>query len=280
MQPAASLHARAARVARLVSVAVCVGMGLALVIANLPSWELEDLDAYWNAALRLRAGEPLYIPALEAADAYRYAPWFAWAWIPLTMLPKALVQLAWSAVLVAAVGVALWPLARRPGWAAVALLFLMGGLLVRTASTGNVHALLVAWLVWGVERRSGPAWIALAASLKAAPIALVAVYLGRRQWARAAVCAALTAALIVPMLGYDLSGYPAQPGESFSLLSLAGPAWWGVVAAATLAATIARPTWLVGTVAVLAALPRLLLYDLTFLLVGTQAQPERSSSRQ
>jgi hypothetical protein len=253
-------------------------MGLAFVIANVRSWELEDADAYWNAALRLREGGPLYVPVNPGADemiAYRYAPWLAWLWVPLTVLPKIVVQVGWSAALIAAVVVALIPLLRLRTVAAICLAALLGGLLVRTASTGNVHALLIAGLVYGVPRRSGPVWIGLAASLKFVPILYPLVYVGRREWGHAALAAGVTAMLLAPGLLYDLRDYPVEAGESLSLLSLAGPIPWAVVAlilsvAAFLLAR-SRYAWGAASVAVLAAVPRLELYTLTYLLTGLDA---------
>lgn len=90
---------------RILALAICIGFGLAFFIANVRSWQLEDSEAYWNAALRLRGGEPLYVPVDPGADEMiaRYAPWFAWLWVPLTMLPKGAVQVGWSLLLLAAV---------------------------------------------------------------------------------------------------------------------------------------------------------------------------------
>jgi len=271
---------------KLLTLAICIGFGLAFVISNVRSWQLEDADAYWNAALRIRHGLPLYIPVDPNADemlAYRYAPWLAWAWVPLTLLPKGIVQVGWSAILVAACLWALIPLVQQRTVAAVCLAALLGGLLVRTASTGNVHALLVAMLVHGVPRRSGPIWIGVAASLKVAPIAYVLVYLGRREWRRAALASAVTAVLVAPALLYDLSGYPTDPGESFSLLSLAGPVPWAALAALCVlgALALARTRWAWGaaSVAVLSVIPRLELYSLTYLLVGLDARWSRAITR-
>jgi hypothetical protein len=264
--------------AKLVTLAICIGIGLAVVVANVRSWQLEDADAYWNAALRLRHGLPLYIPVDPAADemtAYRYAPWLAWLWVPLTLLPKGLVQVGWSILLVAASALALVPLVRQRTAAAICLVALLGGLLVRTASTGNVHALLVAALVYGVPRRSGPIWIGLAASLKIAPIAYALVYAGRREWGRAALSLAVAGILFAPALLYDLSGYPTDPGASFSLLSIAGPVPWAAIAALFMGAAFAlartRLAWGAASVAVLSLIPRLELYGLTYLLVGLNA---------
>lgn len=56
-----------------------------------------DVAAYWGAAERIRAGEPLYVAGVaNASDLYRYAPWFAYAWVPLTYLPSDIVTSAWS----------------------------------------------------------------------------------------------------------------------------------------------------------------------------------------
>jgi hypothetical protein len=268
---------RALGVRKLVSLAICVGFGLAFVFSNVVSWDLEDMDAYWNAALRLRDGVALYpqVPDPGAADVFRYSPWFAWLWVPLTTLPKTAVQIGWSALLIGSIPVSIGSLVRHRSTAAICLTAVMGGLLVKTASTGNVHALLVAFLVWGVGRRSGPLWIGLAASLKFAPLAYAVVYAGGRQWGRAALAILLTTTLTAPALLYDLGNYPMDAAGSLSPLSIAGPvpfvapAALGVAAAFGLART--RFAWVAASAAVLALVPRLELYALTYLLVGLSA---------
>lgn len=274
---------RSARMGQIVVLAISIGFGLAFVIANVRSWELEDAEAYWNAANRLREGLPLYVPVDPNADetlAYRYAPWLAWLWVPLTFLPKIVVQVGWSGLLVAAIAVALAPLLRLRTVAAICLAALLGGLLVRTASTGNVHPLLIAALVYGAPRRSGPLWIGLAASLKFVPIGYVLVYLGRREWMRAALAVTVAVVLLAPALLYDLANYPAEAGDSLSLLSNAGPVPWAVVAVilAVAAFLLARTrfAWAAASTAVLAAVPRLELYSLTYLLTGLNAPSLRA----
>lgn len=260
--------------ARFSALAVCVGIGLAFVYANVRSWELEDAEAYWQAGVRLSQGAPLYVPVDPGADemiAYRYAPWLAWIWVPLTSLPKVAVLFGWSVLMIGAVIVALAPLARLRSVAAICLLFLLGGLMIRTASTGNVHALMIAALVWGAPRRGGPVAIALAASLKIVPILFALVYAGRGEWRRVAVTLALTALLWLPALWYSLDDYPAEAGESLSLLSLAGPIAWGLLAVAASAFALrfarTRYAWVACSGAVIATIPRLAYYDLTYLLV-------------
>jgi hypothetical protein len=261
-------------------------MGLAFAIANVRSWELEDADAYWNAAIRLREGGELYVGAPLGADemiAYRYAPWLAWLWLPLTSLPKLTVQVGWSALLVGAIAVALAPLAKARTTGAMCLLFLLGGLMLRTASTGNVHALMMAALVWGAPRRSGPLWIGVAASLKVVPALYALIYIGRRDWRAAGTVLAVTVLLWAPALLYDLRAYPTEAGESLSLLSIAGAAPWiaviGICAMVAVAAARSQFAWLGASVAVIAAIPRLALYDLTYLLVWRDETNSRPRPR-
>jgi hypothetical protein len=245
-------------------------------------WWSQDTDAYWNAAMRLRDGHALYPPLLnpDASDTYRYAPWFAFAWVPLTYLPKMLVYAAWTAVLLLAAALCiLLPVRQRtPGGLVLALLF--AGLLIPAAASGNVQPLLLITLVHGVERRSGPLWIALATSLKAAPILLTAVYLGRREWWRALAAFTFTAALVVPVLAFDLSFYPTQAAAAAGPL----PLWIQLIVtlvAAVLALRFAttRYAWLAGALSVLLAIPRWSYYQPSFLLLGLASKNGVAGSR-
>jgi hypothetical protein len=243
--------------------AVGIGLSVACLVwaASLP--QVLGLDAYWQAALRVRAGEPLYLDFGDpnATLAYRYAPWFAWLWVPLTFLPQPIVYTAWRVLLFGAVA---WVVTRPQNpW----VLALAGPFLAFYAWGGNVHPLVIAGLLYGVERRSGPLWIALAASLKAVPILFTLVYIGRRQWLRALATLAVTAVLIAPMALNDLSSFQGDPGPSIGLYYQVGTPAWAAVAVAAAVLVLIRPTWLMAGIAVVAALPRLLLYDFAFLLV-------------
>ncbi len=263
------------------------GIAVLAVLIGLAGWtELthaaslssgSDMDAYWNAALRLRHGQTLYAPGVSnASDLYRYAPWFAYAWIPLTYLPKSAVLAGWMVLCLGAAIASVAPLLRHgpAGWATLALLlpFQLEG-----AAFGNVQPILVLVLLWGVERRSGPLWVALAASLKAAPLVLAVVYAGRREWGRAAVSVGLTAVLVAPMLLFDLGGYStAIGGGQMSLLTIS-PYLWVVAVAATLEAmwflSRTRYAWVAGSVALMVALPRFLLYEIGLVLIGLARRP-------
>jgi hypothetical protein len=245
----------------LLSVVCAIYLASTLRSPNLP-----DVDAYWGAALRLRAGEPLYqgdSAARISGDVYRYAPWFAWAWVPLTYLPRYAVEWAWFGLNLLAAFYLVWPLRRS-----LALL-LIGPAALEAALTGNVQALMVALLLFGVERRSGPIWIALAASLKITPLALALVYAGRHEWRRFALAVGLTALLWAPLLWSGLDQYPVAghaigharyPILFFGLIAV------GAVASLLLART--RYAWLASSALAVIATPRLFPYQLTLLAVA------------
>jgi hypothetical protein len=219
--------------------------------------------------MRLREGGELYpaLASVDASDVYRYAPWFAWLTVPWTFLPIQLAGALWSLVLLAASALALVPLARMRAWILIAL---FGPILVGISAVGNVQPLIVAALMLGLERRSGPVWVALAASLKLFPILFALVWLGQRRFWHAAAAVVLGALLWVPALAYGLSSYPTDPGQAASLFSVL-PAWVVVVGALcvlTLALARTRYRWLAAGTAVAVALPRLFVYDATFVMPG------------
>jgi hypothetical protein len=261
---------------------VLAGAAIIAVLIALVAWtELNhaaslasgsDMDAYWNAAMRLRDGEPLYRPGVATdSDLYRYAPWFAAIWIPLTYLPKDPVLLGWMVLCLGAAVLSVAPLLREgpAGWAALAFLlpFQLEG-----AAFGNVQPILVLALLWGAPRRSGPLWLALGASLKIVPIVLALVYAGRGEWRRAFLSLALTAILVAPMLLFDLTGYSTDIGAGQLSLLTVSPWLFGAVLVVALVATFLRAggryAWAIGSLAMMLALPRFLIYEISFAAVG------------
>jgi len=264
-----------ARLPRLLVTALVVGIGISQLVFTLTDWHLSDAAAYREAAWRLRSGEPLF-PALvdaEASEVYRYSSWFAWAWVPLTYLPRTVADVIWSAVLLAASAAALIPLVRRRAWLAVAF---FAPILVGISAIGNVHPLIVAALVLGVERRSGPLWIGLAASLKAFPLLFTLTYLGRRQWGRVAATVGVTAVLVAPTLLHDLSNYPAGAGAAG--MFVAWPPIYVLAVAAGILVSLRlaerRTAWLAAATTVALALPRFFVYDVSYLMVGLADRPD------
>jgi hypothetical protein len=234
-----------------------------------------DFGTYFDAGTRIRQGGQLYLPPLDGDPdglMYKYAPWFAWLWAPVSLLPRQAAALGWSALMAVASVWALVPILRRPSWAGAAVVGFFGPLLFYTSMTGNVQPLLTGLLLHTVEhRRLGPVAIALAASLKAFPALFAIVYLCRRQWGRFALAAGLTIVLTTPMLLYDLSDYVVAPGFSITPSHWA-PGFYVLLAASALVAAAlfasTRFRWLAAAAAVSMSMTRLLWYDLTFLLVG------------
>jgi hypothetical protein len=277
----AALHlsARQQRWAQVIVLGLLIGLAVGNLYWSIAQWTLSDAGAYWNAAMRLREGQELYpaVTNVEASDVYRYAPWFAWLTVPFTFLPQAVAGAAWSVILVAASVVAVTPLARRKAWTQVAFFF---PILIGISAVGNVHALMVAWLVWGVERRSGPLWIALAASLKAVPILLALVYVGRREWLRAGASIVITLLLVAPALLYDLRNYVTTTGQAGMLTVM--PAVFAAVVLAIVLVILrlarTRYAWLSAAAGVVLATPRFFVYDVTYLVIGVDPSKSRRSS--
>ena len=240
-------------------------------------WDPADGGAYYDAAFRLVHGQPLYPPVNpEAHEVFRYAPWFAVAWIPLTLLPREMALHAWSLAMLGCAVAAVWPLLQRPTWARVALAALVGQTLAETAMFGNAHPLVVALLVWTVGRRSFPAWVGVAASLKLVPIAFALVWAGRREWAKTAIAIGVAALLFAPMLLFDLTSYPTDPGTGLLSLYAVSPPLWAAFALVSLAATLwlaARGSpyaWVAAAVLMFLGPPRVVTSYLGFLLVAVQ----------
>lgn len=266
---------RTIRVARLLVVAVSLGLGIAYVIVRSGEYEPADVTAYWDAAMRLRAGEPLYVivPDPEAPEVFRYAPWFALAWVPLTFLPREPVLVAWWLGMIVLAAYGLWRVARL-GAAGLAIAGLIGPFLVWIAARGNVHPLVLVPLMLGVEGRAGPILVGVMASLKATPLAFALVYLGRREWRRFAVALGTFAVLVAPIALFGTAGFQADPGRYPNpLLEISPVAWLAAVSLLCVATVVTAArwpshAWWVAGLAAMAGVARFLPYNLTYLLVG------------
>jgi hypothetical protein len=268
--------------ARYIAVTVIAGLSIAALLVHWQGVHPWDMTDYWDAALRLRSGEELYIAGVaDRVSEYRYAPWFAYLWVPLTHLPRGFVTDAWIGLLGVAAAAVTIDVGRR-GWAGLALGALLGVQLAWWVRGGNVQPLMVAAMYFGLRTRTGPLAIAMGATLKAVPLAFVLVYLARREWGRVGWTLGLTCALAAPLLLHDLSNYGTgvdPTGWNLSLFAVSPVAWAVVAALAGGAAivtawrrSITTSVW--SAVAALAALPRLFLGDATLLLVAA-ASPAR-----
>jgi hypothetical protein len=263
------------RGARLLAMAVALGwLGYTLASWFL-AWNPADAGAYYDAAQRLLAGAPLYPPTSpEAHEVYRYAPWFAALWIPLTVFPEAAVAHVWSLLMLAASAFAAWPLLKRGTPASLTLGALLFAFLAETAMFGNAHPLVVALLVWTIRQPTSPIWVGVAASLKLVPILFVLPWAGRGEWWKVAIALGSAVLLTAPILMFDLAGYVTSPGTGLLSLFAVSPLLWLVVAAGSAAVAlilaVRRSTWAWLAVAVLMFLgpPRVTTSYLGFILVA------------
>jgi len=267
------------RWARIGALGIIGGMAIANVVWTLQTWPAGDIQIYWEAGERIRAGEALY-PGSSPYTSYRYAPWFAWLWAGFTYLPYDLVALVWQAALLVASAAVAIPFLRR-GIVGMAFAGLMVPLLFAVSAGGNVQALLVASLLFGLDGRSGPLWVAVAASLRATPIVFAAVYVARREWGRFWLTAALTLVLVAPMLLYDPQTLITDvAGREPGLFAVSPLLWLGVAAVSVLAtagmALRRSPfTILASAAAAVLVSPKLFGYDLTTFL-AVRPDPDTS----
>jgi hypothetical protein len=260
----------AARIARLVVIAIVVAVGLVNLIWAFSDWTFNDLHAYQSAALRLREGGELYGGNVTPWTAYRYAPWFAYAFVPLASLPWNVLVVAWTGFTLACSLLAILPLLRDRRPQAVLLAGIFGPLLVAISLSGNVQAPLVALLVWALPTRWGPIAIGLAASLKLTPILLCIGYLSSRQWRQALTAAAIAILLWAPVLFFQISPITFDSGGA----AIGTWAWVVLLGGSTLVALWlayrrSRLAWLGAAVAAYLSTPRLYIYDTTILLTAT-----------
>lgn len=270
--PAARRVSARTRAARLVALAVAIAWLLYVLASWVLLWNPADAGAYYDAASRLLAGGTLYTSAhLEAHEVYRYAPWFAYAWMPLTLLPRDVALHGWSLAMLGCSAVAIWPLVRLGTPAALALAALIGAFLAETAMFGNAHPAVVALLVIAARRAWFPAAVAVATSIKLVPILFVAGWIAERQWRSAAVATTGAALLWAHAFAFDLDGYVTDPGTGLLSLYAISPVLWagGAVIAAIVTAALAIRgsswTWVAAAVLMFVGPPRVVLSYLAFL---------------
>lgn len=259
-------------------VASLLGIGVTLYTL-LGSWAMTDAEAYWHAALRLREGAALYphLADTQASEVYRYAPWFAALWVPLTYLPHAVASVLWQVLMVACAFASVIP-AWRAGWLGRVAAIAIFGYLFQAALGGNVQPAITALLVYTIDgRRAGPVAVGIAASLKVVPILYAVTYLARRDCRSLAVSVGIAAVLWLPALAFGVGDYPTDIGTPFALWSLS-PLLWAAVTVALVGwayrAANGPDAWRIGSLAVTFGTPKFVAYDVSFLLVGWRRPSE------
>lgn len=273
----------------LVAAAFVLGLvGLFVFVFHLATDPLVDVHAYYAAAQRLNAGQPLYggQTDVNAADFYRYPPLLAILFRPLALLPFQMAALIWGLAIVAALGLTLWRLGLRRQWTWVAV-GVLGGPIAWSVAIGQAQVVVTLLLALG-----NPASVAVAAQLKVFP-ALVALYwIGRRDWQNLGRFLAWSAALMVVQLVLAPAGSLAfigltnlgEVGQVNNLSPYAtSPLLWMVLAVIGFVVTIrlapSRVGWAVAIAYSVFASPRLLEYMLATLLAALRQPPPSRATR-
>ncbi len=183
---------RGAQARRLTLMALAVLGGALLVFIAVSRWTVpSDEFAYWRAAERLLAGQPLYNPGLPVGTPYiyLYPPPLAQVLAPFTLVvPDPVYMWAWTALLLGC----LWFLGLRRvlvGLALVAFLPVAIELWFR-----NVHLVLAVLAVLALRRHS-VFWVP-AAAIKITPVIGV-LYLVARGRVREALVAGAVGAVVL-----------------------------------------------------------------------------------
>ncbi|NJD27537.1 MAG: DUF2029 domain-containing protein [Chloroflexi bacterium] len=190
------------RIAYVAGLVLAIAWAAAIVLASAASNTLGfDFRAYYLAAERLLAGQPLYDPNAQATGSfglYFYPPPFALLLAPLTLLPEAVAVWGWTLAMAvaAALAVALMPVPVRVRWI-VLLLAALSWPLVYAIKLGQVGplVLLLFSLGWRWLDRPWPLGLSMGlgtiAKIQPALLVLWAVVAGRRRAAAIALVTVL-----------------------------------------------------------------------------------------
>jgi len=263
-----------------------VGVLLAVgwLAAGLGSNVLSDVHAYYDAAARLNAGQPLYDQAATTNDAefYRYPPLLAVLFRPLATLPFDSAAAIWETVVVLSLAGLIVLL--RPGFRGWLLFGMVAMCILWSVAIGQAQVPVTLLVAIGA-----PWSIALAAQVKVLPALIALWWIGRRDWRSLGRFAVWSAALVVVQLILEPSGSLAFPGvfnlgqvgevRNWSPYVVSPWLWLALVAAGVVITLRLAPTrwgWAAAVVLSVFATPRLLLYQLMTLTAAlrTPSSPQ------
>ena len=172
-----------------------------------------DATVYLEAGQRLNAGLSVYDPKVFVSQ---YPPLLAVVWRPLAALPGNVgLAVGWAADVCSTMALVGFLLSRRSVAisGAVLLLAMPIGFELALANINGVLALGCA-VVWRYRNRWwAGAFLATIASLKLAPLVLVAWLLGQRRWAAlVGFAAAAVGCLVIVLLGAGAGSIPDYVG--------------------------------------------------------------------
>ena len=253
-------------------------LGFAMLWFHLTTDPLADVRAYYDAARRLNAGQPLYAATGDATTPtyYFYPPMLAILMRPFAGLPFHVFAIGWEVVVVASFVALLRRLgANRPTFVAVGLL---GMPIAWAIAVAQAHVPLTLLLAIGQ-----PWSIALATNLKLFPVLIAVWWLGRRQYQAVGALAGWLVLLAFLQWLVEPNGSIAFFGavgldETAGVRNLSpyaiSPILWAVLGVAgAFGSLILAPTrwgWPAAVALATLATPRLLLYMLMGLLAAVR----------
>ena len=253
-----------------------LALGVQTLVLHLTTDPLADVHAYYDAGARLNAGIPLYDQPATTNDNefYRYPPLLAIAFRPLALLPFETAALIWEGFVLVCFAATIFRLGlNRRTWIVLGMLALPT---FWSLAIGQAQVVVTMLMAFG-----SPLTMALATHLKVFPALAAIWWLGRRDLRSFGWFVVWLAVLTVVQFVLEPAGTLAFPStfglqevgnvENRSLYAYAPVAWAiavvvGVVVAWRLAPT--RYGWIAAVVLSVFATPRLLLYQLSTLVVG------------
>ena len=202
--------------------------------------EMADFEVNYKAGQRIRSGETLYRTA-DGHWQFKYLPFSAFLYVPLTLLPLALAKAVWFGLIVAA-SVSIIVISSKlidykydtflsP---VLVTVLVMGRYFFREIQLGQINALitfLLVALIWLLARSQtaaaaavGGALGGLATALKPYALVFFPYFALRKKWTALALgLAVLSLAIFAPALSYGWKGNLIVLGEWRSSLATSTP---------------------------------------------------------
>lgn len=236
-----------------------------------------DLDVYRTASLNLlHHGDPYIYTGTSGVGSFRYAPWFAVLFMPWAVLPRELAMLAWIPLMFVISLIPITDVTRTYGLRGWAFAALMQILFIGNVAAGNIQPVLITALYFGLHTRWGPAIVGIVASLKIAPILFILPWIARREWQKVSIAVGVFVVLLAPAAIFERPPVMYEAGM-FSLIDISPVVWIGVVLVTVAVAYRLGQTrwaWVAAGAAVIAAFPRVLNLDFSFLLPAVRRSHE------
>jgi hypothetical protein len=203
-----------------------------------------DFAVNYNAAQRLRLGETLYRTS-DGHYQFKYMPFSAFLYLPLTLVPLDAAKGVWYAVVVVSTVLVftltirlLRPVRKRALFISLTAALVLGRYFLREIDLGQINALITTLLLVMIlhydswlhragppreERAAGLSW-GLATALKPYALIYLPYFVLKRRWlAVVSGLAVLGLAVLSPALFYGLPGNFRVLGEWRSTLSASTP---------------------------------------------------------